>query len=228
MLVKVSDLTDAALDWAVIAARTGEMPEYKTLLNRREDGNHVGYSLSVRRANGDFTTESPSSRWANGGPVVDEIISCGGRISEGDFIPGVVAMNIRRNLRQHGSTVLEAAARLCVVSVLGESVDIPDALASVLPREKILNLSPFRVSTYEVTTVGFNGILSKRLATFNAEQAAAAGSELHPEGVGFGVAHLILESLRQQNPKDYFAIPLDPNMRAAEIEEPQPIRERHR
>lgn len=227
MLVNVSDLSDAALDWAVMAARSGEMPEFKSLLKHRADGAPGGHSLLVRRTSGDYTTESPSSSWASGGPMIDEIIEGGGRINEGDFGPGVVAMNLRRNMRQHGKTVLEAAARLSVAMRLGESVEIPDGLDSVLPKDKILDPSPFLVSTYEVTTVGFNGVLNKRLAQFTENQAAEFGAPLESGGVGFGVASLILESLRMKHPNDYFAIPLGPNLREPQ-EEQQSIQERPR
>lgn len=105
MLVKVSELTGAALDWAVAKC-----------------GGAVG-------ENDRLPWYSPSTNWAQGGPLIESIkgfkfkqwleskpeTCCEAHIHnyEGDWI-------------QFGPTPLIAAMRCYVASKLGDTVEVPD------------------------------------------------------------------------------------------------------
>ena len=100
MKVKTSELTGAALDWAVAAARIDGAFEYYAT---------PGWS--------------PSSNWAHGGPIIEHErigLWCDG--GDGwaaeDYIHAPV----------YGPTPLIAAMRCYVASKLGDEVDVPEEL----------------------------------------------------------------------------------------------------
>lgn len=115
MKIKTSELTGAALDWAVATA----------------DGQQVMSRQTPKRlllANGD-TWEllyAPSTDWSQGGPIIDrEEIS-----AERKFFPRGWEARNGVNAFARGPTLLIAAMRCFVASKLGDEVDVPEELLS--------------------------------------------------------------------------------------------------
>ena len=108
MKVKVSELTGAALDWAV--GECQPLPDHGQRFV--EDGYH------------------PSTDWAQGGPIIErekisvnpEYSPCSGWVADTKII--------REKTHQIGPTPLIAAMRCYVASKLGDEVDIPKELTA--------------------------------------------------------------------------------------------------
>ena len=119
--MKTSELTGAALDWAVTVAE-GFDPE---TLNTK-----TGVVYSLR-----YGVYRPSTDWAQGGPIIErekiEIFTEKGtpeswvasvaRYQNGERLKGW-------RLHQYGPTPLSAAMRCYVASKLGDEVEIPEEL----------------------------------------------------------------------------------------------------
>ena len=114
MLIKTSELTGAALDWAV-----GECTKVNTYM--------VNYH--------------PSTDWAEGGPIIEwEGIDlycnvpssvCVGKDTSAGWVPSWRAKLARCGVGSdmfYGPTPLIAAMRCFVASKMGETIDIPDEL----------------------------------------------------------------------------------------------------
>jgi hypothetical protein len=104
MKIKTSELTGAALDWAV-AKCEGFIEDcngwlYQATLEEVEDGSY-----------------HPSTNWAQGGPIIERE-SMGVFPLEEGWASGF----------QNGPTLLVAAMRHHVASELGDTVDIPEEL----------------------------------------------------------------------------------------------------
>jgi hypothetical protein len=98
--MKTSELTGAALDWAVAKA----IGDYKPV-----------------------AVPSYSTNWSQGGPIIErEAIT----VSEGSPVLGLEWMACDRGSThiQHGPTYLIAAMRCYVASKLGDEVEIPEEL----------------------------------------------------------------------------------------------------
>lgn len=107
MKIKTSELTGAALDWAV-AVCEGVDPEAARLFF---DGGYYHYSTN----------------WAQGGPIIErESIAL---LPSGDW--GAVKNLAFLTPTHHGSTPLIAAMRCYVASKLGDEVDVPNELIEV-------------------------------------------------------------------------------------------------
>jgi Protein of unknown function (DUF2591) len=118
MQVKVSELSGAALDWAVAicVAKHDIPPVYKVL----ERGTRKVYQ-SFGQAQMGYSF-GPSTNWAQGGLIIDrEEIALGK--SWGCW------KAFTETAEGQGPTPLIAAMRCFVASKLGEVVDIPDSLA---------------------------------------------------------------------------------------------------
>lgn len=103
MKVKVSELTEAALDWAV--GKCQPLPDHGQRFV--EDGYH------------------PSTDWAQGGPIIErEQIG----LEAWKSVSGWQAFNPSATFVYNGKTPLIAAMRCYVASKLGEEVDVPDEL----------------------------------------------------------------------------------------------------
>jgi hypothetical protein len=123
--MKTSELTGAALDWAVAKCEGGA--------NLRFDGvacwwftlNGVDRVLS----NGWSTQQNfnPSTNWAQGGPIIERE---GITVSDGSPVTGLEWMACDRGSThiQHGTTYLIAAMRCYCASKLGGEVEIPEEL----------------------------------------------------------------------------------------------------
>lgn len=109
MKTKTSDLTGAALDWAVAKC---EYPEQSI-------NTALGFPYLV------FGRFNPSTDWAQGGPIIERE----GVLFVGTNDGGMYhAWIVRRNASALGPTHLIAAMRCHVASHLGDEVDIPEEL----------------------------------------------------------------------------------------------------
>ena len=116
--IKTANLTDKALDWAVCFARTLEAWEGRVILARDLMDKALKNGLA-----------SPSTDWAEGGPIIERCHVC---LYVGH--DGVWIACIRQNYDDvveymyGGETPLVAAMRCYVASKLGDVVGVPDEL----------------------------------------------------------------------------------------------------
>jgi hypothetical protein len=116
MLVKVSDLNDIALDWAVsvcLTLQAGGGPELVARIDPRQIEKH-------------------STDWSQGGPIIEReaiTLRCN-TITKGPWIAFLDTGGSHNavSCRQTGPTPLVAAMRCFVALKLGSVVDIPDEL----------------------------------------------------------------------------------------------------
>ena len=108
MKVKTSELSGAALDWAVARCEGIKLNEGNTLSN-------------------DCDAYAPSTDWSQGGPIIErEGIDLQYQGGETD----VWAADIfNADSMIYGNTPLVAAMRCYVASKLGDEVEVPDELA---------------------------------------------------------------------------------------------------
>jgi len=126
MKIKTSELTGAALDWAVATA------EGLTVETRR----HSSYPmLLIFDRGGEY---GPSYNWAQGGPIIEREKLCVGHRHQADpeYCPindpatNCWARTTAGGYLSHGPTPLIAAMRCYVASKLGNEVEIPSELVS--------------------------------------------------------------------------------------------------
>ena len=134
MLIKTSDLTGAALDWAVTLAQGIQ-------LERSDRGGYYAYNenhhprysyLSAEEAD-DYEAGfiSPSTDWAQGGPIIEREFIDMRHIRDSSFYweawtPAPEYADGEASAC--GPTPLIAAMRCYVASKLGDTVEIPDDL----------------------------------------------------------------------------------------------------
>ena len=112
MKIKTSELSGAALDWAVAEAHYQESPPLKSWALVLHKHGEVTYPYSTA--------------WDWGGPIIERE----GVLFVGTNDGGMYhAWIVRRNASALGPTHLIAAMRCHVASRLGDEVDIPEALA---------------------------------------------------------------------------------------------------
>lgn len=111
MKIKVSELTGAALDWAVAKAWQPVYSDGALLAAVLQDGYH------------------PSTEWTQGGPIIERHIF---RLEDGDGVEDWPDRWLAEGSgsTQYGQTALIAAMRAYVESKLGEwvEIEIPDEL----------------------------------------------------------------------------------------------------
>lgn len=135
--VKTAELIGPALDWAVAKADGREIEPSGTDLYLRGQYHGIthGEYLRTRRR------WSPSADWAQGGPLVDKLMSSG----KWELVPwfgGVLFQNYTsecipvdgqswdvQSVLATGKTVLIAACRAIVAAKLGDVVSVPAELA---------------------------------------------------------------------------------------------------
>jgi hypothetical protein len=130
MKIKTSELTGAALDWAVAEC------EYRHI---EDIGNHVKAWVLERHRAGQHT-DPYSTDWLWGGPIIErELIAIipawhnagydtpTGHWDWAAYILG--PNNLDDNHEQKARTALIAAMRCFVASKLGDEVEVPDELA---------------------------------------------------------------------------------------------------
>lgn len=122
--MKTSELTDAALDWAV-AKCEGEIWEgdwYARHTCRFKFG-AFGVSNAVCLADG--TVYNPSTDWSQGGPIIErEKISINRETLANQWLACPYGTRTARS----GPTPLIAAMRCYVTSKLGDTVELPEGL----------------------------------------------------------------------------------------------------
>jgi hypothetical protein len=114
--MKVSELTGAALDWAVALI---EYPEWK------EQGYLEVFPHDLSFDDG--TTYTPSTDWSQGGPIIErEGIS----VATDDVEPwcGFIEDDETNTLFFSGPTPLIAAMRCYVASKMGDEIELPEEL----------------------------------------------------------------------------------------------------
>jgi hypothetical protein len=123
--MNTSELTGAALDWAVARC------EGLLCFGYRTDGKR----FAVEDSDGQVEGFMPATDWAQGGPIIErEGISLTSYLDEEDpyWIGSVECQyknfNATAYYEEYGPTPLIAAMRCYVVSKLGDTIDIPDEL----------------------------------------------------------------------------------------------------
>lgn len=142
MKIKTSELTGAALDWAVAKAEGDRV--FRPRLGRPDDWDKAAYLEDgaddrwvVRVQNPTVArfvdwTYSPSTNWSQGGPIIErEEIELG--LSSPDVGGWFSCMNNDIHSPEMlyyaaGPTPLIAAMRCYVASKLGDEVDVPEKL----------------------------------------------------------------------------------------------------
>ena len=130
MRIKTSELSDIALDWAVAHAM-----QYVT-------HDALGWTVTLPVSSEPPATTppltfpknfSPSTRWAQGGPIIElnEIGSF--HYIHGFHGPTWSASIGSGGFQQDGPTLLIAAMRCFVASKLGDEVDVPDEFVEAKP-----------------------------------------------------------------------------------------------
>jgi hypothetical protein len=126
--MKTSELTGAALDWAVAKA-DGKAPKIDRTSFQGAFINRIYLGLSYAyHSSGSIVGYKPSAEWAQGGPIIErEKVSVldangcwGARKTYWD--------NSRSSRDYFGPTPLIAAMRCYVASKLGDEVEIPEEL----------------------------------------------------------------------------------------------------
>lgn len=118
MKIKTSELTGAALDWAVAKAE-GLMP----FIDKSYYGKIYRYGTFVEPGRRSFT---PSTDWSQGGPIIERERIHVGAASWSEWVASILPP---REARGSGPTPLIAAMRAYVASKLGDEVEIPAGLA---------------------------------------------------------------------------------------------------
>ena len=117
--INTSDLTGAALDWAVAKCEGHDhFVQYKPKLrvySPRTDG-FSSYTV----------TFCPSTDWTRGGPLIER--ECIDVMFEGPEWYAYMRWESGRTIQYDGPTPLIAAMRCYVASKLGDTVDIPEEL----------------------------------------------------------------------------------------------------
>ncbi len=116
--MKTSELTGAALGWAVAIAE-GITP---IAVKKKYSEGYIIYGRPTATIPLEYSTN-----WAQGGPIIErEAIT----VSEGSPVAGLEWMACDRGSThiQHGPTYLIAAMRCYVASKLGDDINIPEEL----------------------------------------------------------------------------------------------------
>ena len=128
MKIKTSELTGAALDWAVAKAarRTIEI----RVTGRQNTGCRFGIFFNQRWIPKECWDEfTPSTDWAQGGPIIDrEHISLLSPENNGSWNWIADKGTVRAYSGGPDRSALIAAMRCYVTSTLGKEVDVPEEL----------------------------------------------------------------------------------------------------
>lgn len=113
--MKTSELTGAALDWAVVIALGYEIDEHK---------------CAVKDGVAEFNLDcfGPSEVWSQGGPIIERERINLRASGAGDWAASSHDVPHPNRIIQYGPTPLIAAMRCFVASKLGDEVDVPEEL----------------------------------------------------------------------------------------------------
>lgn len=136
MKIKTSELTGAALDWAVATSIYNAAPIKSASTTRfrvlDDDDEHVG-SIWITEKRTFTSTFAPSSDWVQGGTLLEQH---GIWLSDdNDESPEKWIASVGGAHMQVGPTPLIAAMRALVASRLGDEIEVPDELAQQTQRE---------------------------------------------------------------------------------------------
>lgn len=129
MKVKTAELIGPALDWAVAEGEEAAWAAYDDALYAEKEtpSRPSEYLRDYEFKVGEF---SPSSNWAQGGPIIErERIDVLADPNGKDVWMGH-AYDRMKEIRQFASTPLIAAMRCYVASKLSDEVEVPDELIS--------------------------------------------------------------------------------------------------
>lgn len=149
MKIKTSELTGAALDWAVLEA-SGNPSKLEW---RKAEYGGLQVRMTVKLLGiitKDWSAYGPSDIWAQGGPIIErEKIELSPPFISVDGLEFPTwGAGIHQAASQVGPTPLIAAMRCYVASKLGDEVEVPDGLEEAPSEEKtVLNphaVWPFR------------------------------------------------------------------------------------
>jgi len=120
MKTKTSELTGAALDWAVAKCIGHRVAE--------NYGSYIRIYLPDLKQSGYTLAFCPSTDWSQGGPIIERerigvnpaSLPCSDWVADTQIV--------RERTHQHGPTPLIAAMRCYVASKLGAEVDVPELL----------------------------------------------------------------------------------------------------
>lgn len=124
MIVKTSELTGAAMDWAVAYALNGKPEFFKAF-----GAAMLGSSITGAVLAGNIY---PSTSWSQCGPLLDKYdIALNGGVTDGERTIYATLRAVAGNspfATATGPTRLVAACRAIVQSQLGDEVDVPAEL----------------------------------------------------------------------------------------------------
>lgn len=118
MKIKTSELTGAALDWAVAKCEGIPTAEFIALENLPPSESFWKYNYSTN--------------WSQGGPIIDRMMRDGLRLTGYTCLPTdpTHCQAQIKGIVTGGPTPLIAAMRCRVASKLGDEVDVPDELSA--------------------------------------------------------------------------------------------------
>jgi hypothetical protein len=121
MKVKTTELTGAALNWAVCKAA-----DMFVAYPKKADGKW----FKAKHTEGSLTYLHPSTDWSQGGPIIErERINIRPDQASPNFKAFVIIRPTGLAHRHNGPTPLIAAMRCFCASRLGDEVDVPKELA---------------------------------------------------------------------------------------------------
>jgi hypothetical protein len=125
MKIKTSELTGAALDWAV--AKCEGYTEHSYMRNahivRDVNGKVTGIQVPTNRQ---YIWYSPSTDWSQGGPIIERELINVVWLSISNCCASLSTPKVA--IRACGPTPLISAMRCYVASKLGDEVEVPDGL----------------------------------------------------------------------------------------------------
>lgn len=120
--MKTSELTGAALDWAVAKCEGLLAFGHK----------RISEDCVIKLSTGEFETFTPSTNWAQGGPIIEREKIDVTFVDNGEIVWGAASRtelpHRPRHIFTQGLTPLIAAMRCYVASKLGDEVEIPEEL----------------------------------------------------------------------------------------------------
>ena len=123
--MKTSELTGAALDWAVAKC------VYPDLVWGSSIGvHHASHQIVIPHLPEPECYWNPSTKWAQGGPIIEREIHAFDHM-QSDRVTAIIKRKDMNNggfTHGYGPTPLIAAMRCYVASKMGDNVDIPEGI----------------------------------------------------------------------------------------------------
>lgn len=116
--MKTSELTGAALDWAVAKCEGLLAFGHK----------RISEDCVIKLSTGEFEKFTPSTNWAQGGPIIEREVAKIERFSDALWEATIFTRKNAQDFVQDGPTPLVAAMRCYVASKLGDEIEAPEEL----------------------------------------------------------------------------------------------------